>query len=184
VNSVTIDKQRNRLTITLAAADRETLKDVVAEIKTAAREMEPDLTCLTDLRKGWPLPPGNGDLLKAAEQCLQKVGVGKVVRVLNPEQFNTPAYKRLNAVATSYRYSYATSVEEGEQILENFRQERLRWARAARRGKTLFKYAAPSGWEQDTTATDFYQALKELKRLRKEGRKSAIIVDAGFKQRG
>ena len=183
MNNVIINKKLNRLTINLAAVDREALKKVVGEIKAAAGELESGLTCLTDFRKGLHLLTGNGDLLEKAQQHLQAVGVGKAVRVLNPGQFNTPAYKLLDALPTGYRYSYATSLEEGEQILDNFRQELLRGARAARQGKTMFKFMDPSGWEQDTTATDFQRTLRKLKKLRKKGRQNAIIVDAGFKQR-
>lgn len=183
MNSVTIDKKLNRLTINLAAENRQELEKVVAEIKAAAGELEPDLTCLTDFRKVWPLLPGNGDLLEVAQQYLQKVGVGKTVRVLNPGQFNTPAYKLLDSLATGYHYAYATSLEEGKQILDNFRRELMRGFRADRHGKALFKYMDRSGWEQDTTATDFYRVLRKLRNFRKKGRQNAIIVDAGFRQR-
>jgi hypothetical protein len=183
VSNVKVDKRLNRLTITLAAANREELKEVVADIKAAVRELEPDLTCLADFRKTWALVPGNTDLFGKAQQHLLKIGVGKVVRVLNPEQFNTRAYKLLDAMPTGYRYSYATSLEEGEQILDNFRLELLRGAKFARNGKTLFKYVDRSGWEQDTTAVDFDSILKKLKKIRLKGRQGAIVVDAGFKQR-
>ncbi len=184
MNRVKVDKKLNRVTITLAPVNREELAAVVADIKTATRELEPDLTCLTDFRKTWDLLAENSDLLEKAQRYLLKIGVGKAVRVLNPEQFNTPAYKLLDAQPTGYRYSYATSLEEGEQILDNFRQELIRGARSARNRKGLFKYVDHSGWEQDATAVDFDLALKKLRKLRKKGRKNAIIVDTGFKQRG
>jgi hypothetical protein len=183
MSSVIVNKKLNRLTIDLSAANREELTAVVADIKAAVRELEPDLTCLADFRKMWSLLPGNTDLLGEAQRHLLKIGVGKLVRVLNPEQFNTRAYKLLDAMPTGYRYSYATSLEEGEQILDNFRQELLRGARFARSGKTLFKYVDRSGWEHDTTAIDFDRVLKKLKKIRGKGRRGAIVVDAGFKQR-
>ena len=183
MNHVKVDKRLNRVTITLAAANRAELAAVVADIKTATRELEPDLTCLTDFRKAWDLLPENGDLLEKAQHYLLKIGVGKAVWVLNPGQFNTPTYKRLAALPTGYRYSYATSLEEGEQILESFRQL-IRGARSVRNRKGLFKYMDHSGWEQDATAVDFDLVLRKLRKLRKMGHKNAIIVDTGFKQRG
>ncbi len=184
MSRVKVDKKLNRVAITLAVINREELTEVVADIKAATRELEPDLTCLTDFRKAWDLLAENGDLLEKAQRHLLKIGVGKAVRVLNPGQFNTPAYKLLDALPTGYRYSYATSLEEGEQILDNFRQELIRGARSARNKKGLFKYMDHSGWEQDAAAIDFNRALKKLRKLRKKGRKNAIIVDSGFKQRG
>ncbi|MCP3950784.1 MAG: hypothetical protein GY697_00980 [Desulfobacterales bacterium] len=183
MSSVKVDKKLNRLTITLAAANREELSKVVADIKAAASELEPDLTCLTDFRKIWTLLPVNIDLLGKAQQYLLKTGIGKAVRVLNPDQFNTPTYKLLDALTTDYRYSYATSPQEGKQILNNFRQELLRGARYSRNGKTLFKYVDRSGWEQDTTAVDFDKVMKKLRKFRGKGRQHVIVVDAGFKQR-
>ena len=50
--------------------------------------------------------------------------------------------------------------------------------------KTLFKYVDKSGWENETPVVDFEEALRKLKKFRKAGRKSAIIVDARFMQRG
>jgi hypothetical protein len=183
MSSVKVDKKLNRLTITLTAATREELSESVADIKAAARELEPDSTCLTDFRKTLDLLPGNGDLLEKAQRYLLKIGVGKAVRVLNPEQFNTPAYELLDGLPAGYRYSYATSMAEGEQILDNFRQELIRGANNSRNGKGLFKYMDRSGWEQDAPAVDFDSTLKRLRKLRKKGRKNAIIVDTGFKQR-
>ena len=183
MSSVKVDKKLNRLTITLTAATREELSEIVADIKAAARELEPDLTCLTDFREIWSLLPENGDLLEKAQRYLLKIGVGKTVRVLNPEQFNAPAYELLDKLPTGYRYSYANSMEEGAEILDNFRQELIRGAKNSRSGKGLFKYMDRSGWEQDAPAVDFDSALKRLKKLRKKGRCNAIIVDTGFKQR-
>jgi len=183
MSPVKVDKKLNRVTITLVADSREEFTKVVADIKAATRELEPDLTCLTDFREVLELLPKYDDLLEKAQRYLLKIGVGKAVRVLKPGQFNTPAYKLLDALPTGYRYSYATSLEEGEQILDNFRKELIRGARSARDGKGLFKYVDHSGWEQDATATDFDRTLKRLIKLRKKGRKSAIIVDTGFKPR-
>jgi len=183
VSSVKVDKKLNRLTITLTARNREELARVIEAVKTAASELEPDLTCLTDFRHVWDLLLENGDLLNKAQQHLLKIGIGKAVRVLKPGQFNTPSYRILDGLPTGYRYSYATSLEEGEQILDNFRQELIRGTRSTRDGKALFKYMDRSGWEQDTTATDFQRVLRRLRKLRKKGRKNAIVVDAGFKQR-
>lgn len=183
MSSVKVDKKLNRLTITLTARNREELARVIEAVKTAASELEPDLTCLTDFRHVWDLLLENGDLLNKAQQHLLKIGIGKAVRVLKPGQFNTPSYRILDGLPTGYRYSYATSLEEGEQILDNFRQELIRGTRSTRDGKALFKYMDRSGWEQDTTATDFQRVLRRLRKLRKKGRKNAIVVDAGFKQR-
>ena len=183
MNSIKVDKKLNRLTITLEAVNREELSEVVKDIKAAARELEPDLTCLTDFREIWSLLPENGDLLEKAQRYLLKIGVGKTVRVLNPEQFNTPAYEFLDKLSCGYRYSYANSMEEGEEILDNFRQELIRGAKNSRGKKGLFKYMDRSGWEQDAPAPDFDESLKRLKNLRKMGRNHAIIVDARFKQR-
>ena len=183
MSSVKVDKKLNRLTIRLTANNREELARVVEDVRTAAAEMEPDLTCLTDFREVWDLLLENGDLLNKAQQHLLKVGIGKAVRVLKPSQFNTPAYRILDGLTTGYRYSYATSLSEGRQILDNFRRELIRGTRSARDGKALFKYTDRSGWEQDTTATDFQRVLRRLRKLRKKGRKDAIVVDAGFKQR-
>ena len=183
MSSIKVDKKLNRLTITLTATTREELSEAIADIKTAALKLEPDLTCLTDFRKIWDLLPGNGDLLKKAQRYLLKIGVGKTVRVLTPEQFNTPAYALLDGLPTGYRYSYATSMEAGEQILDSFRQDLIRGANNSRSGKGLFKYMDRSGWEQDAPAVDFESTLKRLRKLRKKGRKNAIIVDTGFKQR-
>lgn|GEM_PF-804156 len=183
MSSVKVDKKLNRLTITLTARNREELARVIEAVKSAASELEPDLTCLTDFRHVWDLLLENGDLLNKAQQHLLKIGIGKAVRVLKPGQFNTPSYRILDGLPTGYRYSYATSLEEGEQILDNFRQELIRGTRSTRDGKALFKYMDRSGWEQDTTATDFQRVLRRLRKLRKKGRKNAIVVDAGFKQR-
>ena len=183
MSSVKVDKKLNRLTITLTARNREELARVIEAVKTAASELEPDLTCLTDFRHVWDLLLENGDLLNKAQQHLLKIGIGKAVRVLKPGQFNTPSYRILDGLPTGYRYSYATSLEEGEQILDNFRQELIRGTRSTRDGKALFKYMDRSGWEQDTTATDFQRVLRRLRKLRKKGRKNAIVVDADFKQR-
>ena len=183
MNSVKVDRKLNSLTIRFTARSRAELVKVVADIKAATGELEPDLTCLADFRGIWELIPENGDLFEKAQRYLLRVGVGKVVRVLNPGQFNTPAHRRLEALPTGYRYSYATSLEEGEQILDDFRQELLRGTRHTRPGKGQFKYVDRSGWEQDTSATDFDSAFRRLKKLREKGRKQAIIVDAGFKPR-
>ncbi len=183
MSSVKADKKLNRLTIVLAATTREELSKAVADIQAAALKLEPDLTCLTDFRKAWDLLAENGDLLEKAQRYLLKIGVGKAVRVLNPEQFNSPAFKLLDTQHTGYRYSYATSLEEGEQILDDFRQELIRGTNISRSGKGLFKYMDRSGWEQDAPAVDFDSTLKRLRKLRKKGRKNAIIVDTGFKQR-
>lgn len=183
MSSVKVDKKRNRLTITLTAKNRDELARVVEDVKAAAGELEPDLTCLTDFRNAWDLLLENGDLLNKAQQHLLKVGIGKAVRVLKPSQFNTPAYRVLDGLTTGYRYSYTTSLAEGRQILDNFRRELIRGARSARDGKALFKYMDCSGWEQDTTATDFQRVLRRLRKLRKKGRKNVIVVDASFKQR-
>jgi len=183
VSNVKVDKKLNRLIITLTAKNRDELARVIEAVKTAASELEPDLTCLTDFRNVWDLLLENGDLLNKAQQHLLKVGIGKAVRVLTPSQFNTAAYRILDGLPTGYRYSYATSLEEGKQILDNFRQELIRGTRSTRDGKALFKYMDRSGWEQDTMATDFQRVLRRFRKLRKKGRKNAIVVDAGFKQR-
>jgi hypothetical protein len=183
MSSVKVDKKLNRLTITLTATTREELSESVADIKAAARELEPDSTCLTDFRKTLDLLPGNGDLLEKAQRYLLKIGVGKAVRVLHPEQFNTPSHELLDGLPAGYRYAYATSMAEGAQILDNFRQELIRGANNSRSGKGLFKYMDRSGWEQGAPAVDFDSTLKRLRKLRKKGRKNAIIVDTGFKQR-
>jgi len=183
VSSVKVDKELNRLTITVTAKTREDLIRVVKDIKAAAGELEPDLTCLTGLRKATALIPENGDLLKNAQQHLLKVGIGKVVGVLKASQFNTPIFRALDGLTTGYRYSYATSLEEGRQILDSFRRELIWGVRSAHDGKALLKYMDRSGWEQDTTATDFQRVLRRLRKLRKKRRKNVIIVDADFKQR-
>jgi len=183
MSSVKIDTVLNRLTITITAATREELSEIVADIKAAAHQLEPDLTCLTDFRNIWSLLPENGDLLEKAQRYLLKIGVGKTVRVLNPEQFNTPAYELLDKLPTGYRFSYANSMEEGVEILDNFRQELIQGTKNSRKRKGLFKYMDRSGWEQDAPAPDFDSTLKRLKKLRKKGRNHAIIVDIGFKQR-
>lgn len=183
MSSVKIDKILNHLTITITAVTREELSQIVADIKAAARELEPDLTCLTDFREIWSLLPENGDLLEKAQRYLLKIGVAKTVRVLKPEQFNTPAYELLDKLPTGYRYSYANSMEEGAEILDNFRQEFIRGTKNSRNRKGLFKYMDRSGWEQDASGADFDSALKQLKKIRKKGRNRAIIVDTGFKQR-
>ena len=183
MSSVKIDKELNCLTITLSGTSREDLARVVAEIRAAAGELEPDMTCLADFRDGWDLLLENGDLLEKAQRSLLKNGVGKAVRVLKPGQFNTPPHRLLESQAAGYRYSYATSLEEGERILDDFREGLLRGTRRTSSGKGLFKYVDRSGWEHDTPATDFESAFRRLKKFRKQGRRRAIIVDAGFKQR-
>ena len=89
MSSVKIDKKLNRLTIIFGSASREELSKVIADIKAAARELEPDLTCLTDFRKIWSRLAENSDLMETAQRYLLKIGVGKAVRVLSPEQFNS-----------------------------------------------------------------------------------------------
>jgi hypothetical protein len=183
LSSVKVDKRLNRVTISITARNRSELTRVVEAVKNAVGELEPDLTCLTDFRKMGDLLLENGDLLQKAQQHLLKVGIGKAVRVLSPSQFNTPAYALLDALPTGYRYSYATSLREGRQILDNFRRELIHGTRKARDGKALFKYMDRSGWEHDTPVIEFDRVLRWLKKLREKGRKNAIIVDAGFKQR-
>lgn len=58
-----------------------------------------------------------------------------------------------------------------------------RGTKKSRTGKTLFKYMDRAGWERDTGTLDFDSVMKKLRKLRKNGRQGAIIVDSGFKQR-
>lgn len=174
-----IDHTKNRLYLSFAGADRDDIAATVAEIVAVARRMPPGFTCLADLRGSGRLLVTHRDLFVRAQGALAEAGMRRVVRILSPRQREDPAFKVLDIVGPGYLAEYATRLRDGDRLLDRFQRERTR--RRRREENAGFRVVAPGGWRDDETSTDFYEALRRLERIRRDGRPDALVVDAGYR---
>lgn len=101
-----------------------------------------------------------------------------MVRVVSTRQRQDTDFAVLDIVGIGYATDYTTRVRDGERLLDRFHRERTRLRPQGADGKGRFRIVAPGGWSDDRAFIDFYEALKRLERVRRDGRADAVIVDA------
>ncbi len=173
---VRTDFKKNRLYLTYTEPNRQELRKVLKEVEKLCLTLQPNFTCLTDLRNCMPITEENKDLFERKQNRMWGLGVGKTVRVIPDSDVGMTLVQSLRSITVQYQTDYVTSIQEAETILDSYKEEIDRHKSPAE--NEMFKIIDMDGWEFDKCYLTYNEAVKNLKKIRKTGRQTAIVVDA------
>jgi hypothetical protein len=173
---VRTDSRKNRLYLTFAEPNRQDLRKALKEIEKLCLTLQANFTCLTDLRNCMPISEENKDLFEKKQNRMWGLGVGKTVRVIADSDLGMTLAQSLCSIPVLYPTDYVTSLQVAENILDSYREEIDRHKSPVE--SEIFKIIDMDGWEYETCYLTYDEALKDLKKIRKTGRHTAIVVDA------
>jgi hypothetical protein len=131
---------------------------------------------LTDLRNCLPITEEHKDLFEKKQNRMWGLGIGKTVRVIADSDVGMSLVKILSSIPVQYPTDYVTGIQEAENILDSYKEEIDR--HKIRVENEIFKIIDMDGWEFEKCYLTYDEALKNLKKIRKTGRHTAIVVDA------
>ena len=146
------------------------------EVEKLCLTLQPNFTCLTDLRNCTPITEENRDLFVRKQNRMWGLGVGKTVRVIPDSDVGIPLEQSLRSIPVQYQTDYVTSFQEAEVILDSYKEEIDRHRSPIE--NEIFKIIDMDGWEFEKCYSTYDEAVKNLKKIRKTGRHTAIVVDA------
>ena len=173
---VRTDFKKNRLYLTFAETNRQEFRKALKEVEKLCLTLQPNFTCLTDLRGCMPITDENKDLFERKQNRMWGLGVGKTVRVIPDSNVGTPLEQSLRSIPVQYQTDYVTSIQEAETILDNYKRE-IDQNKSTLENE-IFKIIDMDGWEFEKCYLTYDEAVKSLKKIRKTGRQTAIVVDA------
>jgi hypothetical protein len=173
---VRTDFKKNRLYLTFAEPNRQDLKKALKEVEKLCLTLQPNFTCLTDLRNCMPIIEENKDLFEKKQNRMWGLGVGKTVRVIHDSDAGMTLEQFLRSIPVQYQTDYVTSIQEAETILDSYKEEIDRYKNSAE--SEMFKIIDMDGWEFEKCYLTYDEAVKNLKKIRNTGRQTAIVVDA------
>jgi hypothetical protein len=173
---VRMDSKKNRLYLTFAEPNRQELRKALKEVEKLCLTLQPNFTCLTDLRNCMPIAEENKDLFERKQNRMWGMGVGKTVRVIPDSDIGMTLVQSLRSIAIQYQTDYVTSIQAAETILDNYKVEIDRHKSPVE--NEMFKIIDMDGWEFETFYLSYDEAVRNLKKIRKTGRQTAIVVDA------
>ncbi len=173
---VRTDFKKNRLYLTFAEPNRQELKKALKEVEKLCLTLQPNFTCLIDFRNCMPITEENKDLFERKQNRMWGLGVGKTVRVIPDSDVGMTLMQSLRSIAVQYQTDYVTSIQEAENILDGYKEEINRHKSPAE--NEMFKIIDMDGWEFEKCYLTYGEAVKNLKKIRKTGRQTAIVVDA------
>jgi hypothetical protein len=173
---VRTDSRKNRLYLTFAEPNRQDLRKALKEVEKLCLTLQANFTCLTDLRNCTPITEENKDLFEKKQNRMWGLGVGKTVRVIADSELGMTLARSLRSISVQYATDYVTSIQEAENILDSYKAEIDRHITPVE--SEIFKIIDMDGWEFEKCYSTYDEALKNLKKIRKAGRHTAIVVDA------
>jgi len=173
---VRTDSKKNRLYLTFAEPNRQELRKALKEVEKLCLTLQPNFTCLTDLRNCMPIIEENKDLFEKKQHRIWGLGVGKTVRVILDSDLGMTLVQSLRSITVPYQTHYVTSIQEAETILDNYMEEIDSHKSPVENER--FKIIDMDGWEFEKCYLTYDEAVKNLKKVRKTGRQTAIVVDA------
>lgn len=120
MHRVTVDKEKNRLLLTLGKLENtDEILEVVEKIKNACRDLKPGFSCLNDLRDYELVDVGQESLIRQAQEFLVKAGLARVVRVVR--KFGTWGHLQFDKTSMNvgYHARNVNTIEEALVILDN-----------------------------------------------------------------
>ena len=173
---VRTDSKKNRLYLTFAEPNRQELRKALKEAEKLCLTLQPNFTCLTDLRNFMPITEENKDLFERKQNRMWGLGVGKTVRVIPDSDVGMILVKSLCSITIQYQTDYVTSIQEAETILDSYKEDIDRNKSPVENEN--FKIIDMDGWEFEKCYLTYGEAVNNLKKIRKTGRQTAIVVDA------
>ena len=173
---VRTDSRKNRLYLTFAEPNRQDLRKALKEVEKLCLTLQANFTCLTDLRNCMPVTGENKDLFEKKQNRMWGLGVGKAVRVIADSDLGMTLLSSLRSIPVQYPTDYVTSIQQAEDILDSYKEEIDRHKSPVE--SEIFKIIDMDGWEFEKCYLTYDEALKNLKKIRKTGRLTAIVVDA------
>jgi hypothetical protein len=173
---VRTDFKKNRLYLTFTEPNRQELRKVLREVEKMCLTLQPNFTCLTDLRNCMPITEENKDLIEKKQNRMWGLGVGKTVRVIPDSEVGMTLVQSLRSITVQYQTDYVTSIQEAETILDSYKVEIDRHKSPVE--NEMFKIIDMDGWEFEKCYLTYAEAVKNLKKIRMTGRQTAIVVDA------
>jgi HD-GYP domain-containing protein (c-di-GMP phosphodiesterase class II) len=170
------DSKKNRLYLTFAEPSRQELRKALKEVEKLCLTLQPNFTCVTDLRGCVPIIEENKDLFEKKQNRIWGLGVGKTVRVIPESDSSLNLVQSLRSIAVQYQTDYVTSIQEAETILDTYKEEIDRHKSPVE--NEMFKIIDMDGWEFEKCYLTYDEAFKNLKKIRKTGRQTAIVVGA------
>ena len=82
----------------------------------------------------------------------------------------------LRSITVPYQTHFVTSIQEAETILDSYKEEIDSHKSPVENER--FKIIDMDGWEFEKCYLTYDEAVKNLKKVRKTGRQTAIVVDA------
>jgi len=119
MHEVKVDKEKNRLYITLGKLDNDDeIQTVLNKIEKACIELEKGFCCLTDLREYEVRGEEDEPYIFKAQKTMVNAGLAHVVRVV--KRFGYLAHYQLDktAVAAGYHAKNVLTIEEAEAMLD------------------------------------------------------------------
>ena len=175
---VRTDPKKNRLYLTFAEPNRQELRKALKEVEELCLTLQPNFTCLTDLRSCMPIAEENKDLFERKQNRMWGLGVGKTVRVIPDSDLGMTLVQSLRSITVQYQTDYVTSIQEAETILDSYKEDVDTHQSPVE--NAMFKIIDMDGWEFEECYTTYDEAVKNLKEIRKTDRHTAIVVDANI----
>ncbi|MGD2270634.1 MAG: hypothetical protein PVI06_09570 [Desulfobacterales bacterium] len=173
---VRTDFKKNRLYFTLVDPSRKELSKALKEVEKLCLTLQPNFTCLTDMRHCIPITEEARDLFAKKQNRMWGLGVGKTVRVVLDSDAGMSIMQSLRSITAPYQTDYATSIPEAEIILDNYKKE-IDCLKSTTDSE-MFKIIDMDGWVYEKRFLTYDEAIKNLKQVRQSGRQTAIVVDA------
>lgn len=170
------DLKKNRLFLTIKEPNRKTLIKALKEVEQLCLALKPNFTCLTDLRNCKIISESDQDIIEKAQNRVWDLGLGKAVRIISDSNTDKPLVDMLGAISAEYPITYVTSVQTAEEILDSYKREID--SHKGLTEKEKYKIIDRYGWEDERRYLSYKEAIKNLKQIRRSGRKTAIVVDA------
>jgi hypothetical protein len=119
MHRVTVDKEKNRLYLTLGKLEgADEIVQVVEKIKAAGRDLRPGFCCLNDMRDYELVDEAQEASIRQAQEFLVKAGLAKVVRVVR--KFGTWGHLQFDKMSMNvgYHAQNVNTIEEAAAILD------------------------------------------------------------------
>jgi hypothetical protein len=119
MHRVTVDKEKNRLYLTLGKMESaDEIMQVVEEIKTACQDLKPGFSCLNDLRDYELIDKTMEPSIKDAQKFLVNAGLIRTVRVVR--KFGTWGHLQFDKASmdVGYHAQNVNSIEEALAMLD------------------------------------------------------------------
>jgi hypothetical protein len=119
MHRVTVDKEKNRLYLTLGKIDgADEIARVAEAIQVACRDLTPGFNCLNDMRDYELLDETQEASIRQVQEFLIQAGLGKVVRVVR--KFGAWGHLQFDksSMSVGYHARSVNSIEEATAILD------------------------------------------------------------------